>query len=123
MRLLADMGVSPKIVEWLRGAGHDVAELREQGLERSPDADIFEKAAVEARTILTFDLDFGEIVALSGGRTISVIVFRLPDARPATVIDCLANVLAQSTAAIEAGAIVVVEPSRHRVRRLPFAPS
>ena len=64
MRFLADMGVAMRIVEWLRAQGHDVNHLREEGLQRMPDGDIFLKAATESRILLTFDLDFGEILAL-----------------------------------------------------------
>lgn len=57
MRFLGDMGVSLRVVEWLRLRQHDVVHLREQGLQRLPDAAVFEKATVEGRIILTFDLD------------------------------------------------------------------
>jgi predicted nuclease of predicted toxin-antitoxin system len=65
MRFLADMGVAQRIVEWLRAAGHDAVHLRDQGLQRMPNGEIFQKAASESRIVLTFDLDFGEIVSLS----------------------------------------------------------
>lgn len=66
MRFLADMGVDIRIVHWLRQQGHEALHLREQGLHRLPNGSIgsiFEKAEAEGRIILTFDLDFGEIVA------------------------------------------------------------
>ena len=44
---------------------HDALHLREQGLQRLPDEHIFRKAIAEDRTVLTFDLDFAEIVAFS----------------------------------------------------------
>jgi predicted nuclease of predicted toxin-antitoxin system len=68
MRFLADMGVARRIVEWLRAEGHDAVHLREEGLQRLPNGEIFEKAISEGRIVLTFDLDFGEIIALSGDR-------------------------------------------------------
>lgn len=82
-----------------------------------PNGEIFEKAAPESRVILAFDLDFGEIVALSGSRTVSVILFRLHNTRTAQVINRLERVLMDSSAALEDGAIVVVQESRHRTRR------
>jgi predicted nuclease of predicted toxin-antitoxin system len=57
MRFLADMGVAQRVVEWLRAEGHDAAHLREESLQRTPNGEIFEKAALEGRVILTFDLD------------------------------------------------------------------
>jgi len=83
-----------------------------------PNGDIFEKAASENQIILTFDLDFGEIVALCGGRWVSVILFRLHNTRTPHVIDRLARVLRDSSRALEEGAIIVVQESRHRTRRL-----
>jgi predicted nuclease of predicted toxin-antitoxin system len=53
MRFLADMGVSIRVVEWLRNAGHDVVHLREQGLQRLPNGDIFQKAHAEQRIVRT----------------------------------------------------------------------
>ena len=61
MRSLADMGVAGRVVGWLRREGHDAVHLRDQGLHRLPDPEIFLKAAREERIVLTFDLDFGEI--------------------------------------------------------------
>lgn len=119
MKFLADMGVSPRVVAWLRAAGHDVADLREQGLQRLPDADVFAKAVAENRVLLTFDLDFGEIVGLGFQAGASVIVFRLRDTRVDFVIGRLRDVLDQSSTALGAGAIISVEDGRHRVRHLP----
>ena len=75
-----------RVVEWLRARGDDVVHLREQGLHRMPNGEIFQKATAERRVILTFDLDFGDIVASSGGASTSVVVFRLRDARTESVI-------------------------------------
>ncbi|MEW6443191.1 MAG: DUF5615 family PIN-like protein [bacterium] len=69
MRFLADMGVSIRVVDWLREQGHEVNDLREEGLQRLHNGDIFAKALSEKRIILTFDLDFGEIAAFAKDRT------------------------------------------------------
>jgi predicted nuclease of predicted toxin-antitoxin system len=120
MRFLADMGVAQRIVRWLRNEGHDPVHLREERLHRLPNGAIFEKAYAESRVILTFDLDFGEIIALSGGKPVSVILFRLHNTRAAHVMERLKKVLKDSGDDLEKGAIVVVEESRHRTRRLPI---
>ena len=83
MHFLADMGVAQKVVEWLREKGHDVIHLREQGLQRLPNGEIFKKAILEKRVLLTFDLDFGEIIALSKNKITSAIIFRLHNTRDA----------------------------------------
>lgn len=120
MRFLADMGVSQHVVAWLRSQGHDAIHLRDEGLQRLPNGEIFRKASREKRAVLTFDLDFGEIAAASGGIIVSVVVFRLRNTRSDFVIQRVADVLDQSSAELSQGAIVVVEDARHRVRKLPI---
>ncbi|HXT59712.1 MAG TPA: DUF5615 family PIN-like protein [Pirellulales bacterium] len=120
MRFLGDMGVSMRVIEWLRAAGHDAVHLRDQGLQRLPNGDIFQKGFAEQRIVLTFDLDFGEILAGSAGQQVSVVLFRLRDTRTEHVIERLQAILEQSSAELLAGAIVIVEEGRHRIRKLPI---
>jgi predicted nuclease of predicted toxin-antitoxin system len=120
MRFLADMGVSMRVVEWLRSSGHDAIHLRDEGLQRLPNGEIFRKAIREQRIVLTFDLDFGEIVAGSGGGSVSVILFRLRNTRADFVVQRLKSVLEQSKEELVEGAVVLVEDGRHRVRRMPI---
>ncbi|MGH9339266.1 MAG: DUF5615 family PIN-like protein [Acidobacteriota bacterium] len=119
MRFLADMGVSLRVVSWLREQGHDAAHLREGGLQRLANGEIFKKAILEKRILLTFDLGFGEIAALSRGEKCSVIVFRLRNTRTHHVIARLGAVLGASSSHLERGAVLIVEEARHRIRRLP----
>lgn len=120
MRFLADMGLGMAVVAWLRSEGHDAVHLRELELHRLSDRDIFAKAIEEERIVLTFDLDFSEIAALNPGKSASVVVFRLGNARVANVIARLKAVLRDSSKSLESGAIVTVEEFRHRVRQLPI---
>lgn len=120
MRFLADMGVSLQVVEWLRTQGHDAVHLRDEGLQRLPNGEIFQKAGTEQRIVLTFDLDFGEIVAASKGQIVSVILFRLHNTRTDFVIRRLDDVLSHSSADLMQGAIIVVEGGRYRLRKLPI---
>jgi len=63
------MGVASPVVAWLREQGHDAQHLRDEDLHRLPNGEIFRKTLAEERIILTFDLDFAEIAALSGGKS------------------------------------------------------
>jgi len=120
MRFLADMGLGLEVVRWLRAQGHDVAHLRDEGLHRMLNGEIFAKAVSERRVILTFDLDFSEIAALSKRPSVGVIVFRLRNTRSSHVIERLSRVVEHSMRALERGAVVSVEESRHRIRYLPI---
>jgi predicted nuclease of predicted toxin-antitoxin system len=84
-----------------------------------PNGGIFEKAVSESRVVVTFDLDFGEIVALSKRRKTGVILFRLRNTRTAFVIQRLSDVISECADALTRGAIVIVEEARHRVREFP----
>jgi predicted nuclease of predicted toxin-antitoxin system len=77
LTFLADMGLSMTTVHALRQAGEEVVHLREEGLFKLADDRILDKAKHEKRVILTFDLDFGELLAASGGATPSVVLFRM----------------------------------------------
>jgi len=44
MKFLADMGISPRSVAFLRDLGVEAVHLHELGLDRLPDAGIVEKA-------------------------------------------------------------------------------
>ncbi len=114
------MNLALSVAEWLRTEVHDAVHLRDQMLNRLPDTAVFAKAADERRIILTNDLDFSEILAFSGSKQVSVVVFRLANPRAPRVIAHLAKVIAESAPALAAGAIVVVEETRQRVRRLPL---
>jgi len=46
VRFLADMGVDLRVVAWLRDQGHDAIHLRERGMHRAPDAEIFRRAVI-----------------------------------------------------------------------------
>lgn len=120
MRFLADMGISPQTVKFLRNEGHEAAHLYEQGLHQLDDPDILIKAQQEQSILLTHDLDFGELVAASGARLPTVITFRLRNMRPDNVNRHLRAIINQHQAALNQGSIVTVTEGRIRVRPLPI---
>lgn len=122
MRFLADMGASMRVVGALRASGHDVVHLRDLGLQRLPDGEIFLRAAAERRVVLTFDLDFGEIAAQCRGPWASVVPVRLTNTRTDHVIERLMGALSAAADALDRGAVVVIEEGRFRIRPLPILP-
>ncbi len=114
------MGVSITTVADLRAAGHDAVHLREEDLIRLPDPDIVAKAAQEQRVVLTFDLDFGDILAAGRTDAPSVIIFRLRNQTPLAVNPRLFRVVSDCESELASGAIIIVEDLGYRVRRLPI---
>ena len=105
---------------FLRNESHDVTHLHEEGLDRLDDATILAKARDEDRILLTHDLDFGDLVAATGARLPSVVVFRLRNMRPDRVNRWLQQLMAQHGAVLSKGAIASVTEGRVRVRTLPL---
>lgn len=120
MKFLADMGVSPLTVKALSQQGYDAIHLSEEGLFYLPDSLIMSKAKDEGRIILTFDLDFGELLAFSRDSLPSVIIFRLEKANPDYVLSKLNPVLLECENVLENGVIITIKDKNYRVRYLPI---
>lgn len=120
MKFLSDMGVSQNTVAFLRHKGHDAVHLRDENLQRLPDKDIIKKALAEKRIILTMDLDFGYLMAISKSNLPSVIIFRLENESPKNVNKRLEKVLAESIDALKSGAVIAVLEHAYRIRTLPI---
>ena len=121
MRLLADVHISPRTVERLRSLGHDVVRVGDVLSATSTDDEIVAEAIRDQRVVVTQDLDFSAIVALSGRSAPSVLSLRLSSSRIENVNSSLERVLPMVEADLDAGAIVTVEDTRVRVRTLPVA--
>lgn len=114
------MCVDVRVAKWLNEQGHNALHLRDEGLQRLPNGRIFAKALAEERIVLTFDLDFGEIAALSDEQATSVIVLRLRNTRIPRLIERLSAVLPNVTEILTRSAVLIVEEDRYRVRYLPI---
>ncbi len=123
MKFLGDMGISPRSTDFLKTLGYDAVHLLDQGLERLPDSEIMEKALAEGRIVLTHDLGFGDLLAASGDRLPSVIIFRLQNMKPQNVNRYLQAIIAQYSNELEQGVVVSVTEARIRVRDLPLSKS
>lgn len=118
MRFLLDMNMPPSFAERLHAQGHEAVHALDAGLADRPDQQLFERATAENRIVVTFDLDFGEIAGAVTGNTCGVILLRLKLARPAYLWTRLQVAIAEAAEALQGGAIVVVEDSRIRIRRM-----
>ena len=114
------MGVSLKTTKWLREKGYDSVHLREQDLHRLEDEFIIKKARAENRVILTFDLDFAKLMAVSKEKLPSLIIFRLENQKSLNQISKLESIIDQCTLSLLNGAIISVDETGYRVRYLPI---
>src|SRR5687767_7631523 len=98
------MNLSPEVAARLVELGHDAIHVLDLGAGAEPDDRVAELARVENRHLVTTDLDFGDLLALTESDRPSVIVIRLRDPRPDTVIRRLRTVLATCGEALATGA-------------------
>jgi len=79
--------------------------VRTLGLARSTDQVLVERAQADGHVIVTFDLDFGDILALGVLHKPSTIILRLADERADSVNRLLSVVIAERQDDLESGAL------------------
>lgn len=115
--LLANENVAKEIVLALRADGHDVAWIRELA-PGSPDDAVLARALAEARVLLTFDKDFGELAFRLGQAATRGVVLLRPRLRsPDYLVRFVRAVFAQGHA--WEGHFAVAEEGRVRLVPLP----
>ncbi len=77
------------------------------------------KARDENRILLTHDLDFGELIAASGDKLPSIVIFRLRNMSPENVNRYISDILKWHREKLEQGTIISVTEGQIRVRLLP----
>lgn len=118
--LFADLNVSPLTVEALVREGWDVVRVSSRMPARSPDREILDLARREGRGIVTQDLDFSALLALSGFDRPSLVTLRLSDTAPETVTRRLLETASLLEQVLPEGSAVTIEDEAVRVRRLPI---
>lgn len=78
MKIKLDENQGPSVAAVVRAAGHDVAQVRDQGLGGKSDDVVIEVCRVEERCLVTLDLDFSNILNFPPERYPGIAVLRLP---------------------------------------------
>ncbi len=122
MKFVVDQPVSPLLAAWLREAGHEAFHVRERGLSRATDEELFTLAASDDRIIVTADLDFSRILALSGRRGPGLILFRAGNTTDQQMLGLLQAVLQRVSPEQFASSVIVTDAHMLRIASLPLRP-
>ncbi len=123
MKFLLDQNASPALVGLLAEADHVAEHVRDLGMSEAPDDEVLAAAKNAGAVLISSDTDFGELLARSNAAEPSVILLRRQEGRRASEITAL--ILANLDAVaddLDAGAFVVLDDDRVRIRSLPFRP-
>lgn len=120
MKLLVDMNLSPRWVTWLANEGWQAKHWSEVGKANASDFEILTYAAANDYVVLTHDLDFGAILAITHGKKPSVVQIRGLEISPQSVAAQTIAALRHVQADLEAGALLTIEADRTRLRILPL---
>ncbi len=118
MRFLVDMPLSPQLAVWLREHGHDADHASIVGLHNAKDWRIIEVARQQNRTIITADLDYPQLLAISRAKDPGVILFRGGNYNEQEMLQLLKRVLDQYPEDKLTHAVTVVD--KVRIRRCPL---
>jgi predicted nuclease of predicted toxin-antitoxin system len=120
MRFLIDMNLSPLWVRFLAEKGFESVHWSSIGEPSAPDTEIMDYAARNQMIVFTHDLDFGALLANRKTSQPSVVQVRTQDVLPTAIGEMVLRALHASLSQLELGALVTVDPLRHRIRLLPF---
>ena len=117
MKLKLDENLSRHLKQILSALNNDVTTAAEQGLLSKLDTTVAGAANSEERMLLTLDLEFGDLRKYPPGHHPGIILFRPRSFGPLAVNRFVEQFVRSADLHLFAGCVVVVEPSRVRVRR------
>jgi predicted nuclease of predicted toxin-antitoxin system len=121
VRFVIDMNLSTDWVDCLQRAGHDALHWSAVGPADATDDRIIDWARGADRIVVTNDLDFGTLLAMSCAARPSVVELRTDTTLSARIGPLVVQALARAEADLLSGAILTIEADRLRLRALDFA--
>ena len=120
MKFLLDMPVSPSLIDVLHTRGHEALHADRIGLRRASDSEILAVARETESIVVTADLDFPRLLALSAAAGPGLILFRGGNYSDAEMRELLESVLDRVRESDLIRSVCVVDRSRVRVTALPL---
>jgi len=122
VKLLLDMNIPAAWLPVLAAAGIEALHWRAIGAANAADVLIMEWARVNGYSVFTHDLDYSALLFATRASAPSVIQIRAQDVRPEAASAYVLFALRNASAAIEKGALLTIDPRKHRIHFLPLRP-
>jgi len=100
--------------------GWQAKHWSEVGKANASDFEILTYAAANNYVVLTHDLDFGAILAITHGKKPSVVQIRSVNISPVSIAEVTIAALRHVQTELEAGALLTIEADRTPLRLLPL---
>ena len=120
MKLLLDMNLSPVLAESLSRCGFTAEHWSKIGSPTAEDREIMRWAKENDYVVVTFDLDFGAILAATGFDSPSVVQIRSLDSHPDIFCPVLVRALNRFHQELTDGALIILDENKARARILPL---
>ena len=120
MKILVDMNLSPKWVDYLNRNGITAIHWPDIGDIRANDNIIIDWAAQNEYVVFTHDLDFGTILALTKRKKPSVMQVRTQNIMPEKIGKLVIDIVLQHVKILQDGALLTIDENKQRIRILPF---
>lgn len=120
MKILVDMNLSPRWIGLLSATGIQAVHWSKVGKANAPDSEIMAYATLNDYIVLTHDLDFSAILAVTHGKKPSVVQIRSEDVSPDVIGIKVTAALQQMESELEIGALLTIDPTRTRLHLLPL---
>jgi predicted nuclease of predicted toxin-antitoxin system len=120
VKLLVEVNLSPRRIDWLTNAGFAAVHWTSVGPGQAPDPVIMAYAKEHGCIVLTQDLDFGAILAATRDARPGVVQIRSDNLSPDAIGDRVVTALRQLEPGLRTGALATIDPARTRMSLLPL---
>ena len=117
MKFLLDQDVYALTARFLSNLGHDAVSAATIGLSQATDSELLRISAEQGRVLVTRDRDFGALVFVRE-LGVGVIYLRIGPSSLGVIHQELQRILVAYSERELRQAFVVVEPGRHRFRKI-----
>ncbi|MCF8240971.1 MAG: DUF5615 family PIN-like protein [Melioribacteraceae bacterium] len=121
MKLLLDNNISPRVKSILQSKRIEVLHVADLNMSKATDTEIFNYAYLNNFVIISSDTDFGYILSKRRNNFPSVILLRYLPYDSDLVGAYISKGINKFKSELDEKSILVIEPKRMRIKKLPIS--